>query len=163
MLNIFRKLNPEPAAPALAVWDPVRWMKEGLNWDLFREIGPVLPAALERANTFVPAFEVKETPESFILKADLPEVEEKDLVINLFGNRLTVVGKREAEKENTGDTFYTCERTYGAFRRVFTLPEGVDLEHVTAILKNGVLTIAVPKGLEVQPRKIPVKVPVTQS
>jgi len=163
MLNVFRKLNPEPAAPALAAWDPVRWVRDALGWDPFREIGPFIPQALERVSTFVPAFEVKETPESFIFKGDLPEVLEKDLEISLVGNRLIVIGKREADKENTGETFYACERSYGAFRRAFTLPEGVDLTHVTAMLKDGVLTIAIPKVPEVQPRKIPVKVPVTQS
>jgi len=163
MLSIFRKLNPEPTAPALAAWDPVRWMTEALGWDPFRQIGPFIPQALERVTPFVPAFEVKETPETFIFKGDLPEVLEKDLEISLIGNRLTVAGQRDADKEHKGETFYTCERSYGAFRRAFTLPEGVDLTHVTAMLKDGVLTIAIPKVLEVQPRKIPVKVPVTQS
>lgn len=77
--------------------------------------------------------------------------------MTMTGNRLTISGKREEEKEERGDTYYACERTYGSFSRAFTLPEGADMEHVQADLKASVLTIAVPKKPEVQPKKVAVK------
>ena len=111
-------------------------------------------AGREGAITFSPAFEVKETKESYIFKADLPGVNESDIDITRTGNRLTVGGKREAEKEEQTDTFYTYERTYGSLTRSFTLPDGIDSDHISADLKAGVLTLIVPKTPEAQPKKI---------
>jgi HSP20 family protein len=106
---------------------------------------------------FFPAFEVKETREAYAFRADLPGVEEKNVEITLTANRLTVSGKREEEKEEQGGAFYVSERTYGAFTRSFTLPEGIDGEHITAELTAGVLEIVVPKKPEAQPRKVTLK------
>lgn len=105
---------------------------------------------------FYPSFEVKETEKAYVFKADVPGVKEGDLEVTVTGNRLTVSGKRESEKEEKTDTYYTCERSYGSFSRSFTLPEGTDVGAVTADLKDGVLTVALPKRPEVQPKKIPI-------
>jgi HSP20 family protein len=113
-------------------------------------------AGREGGLTFVPSFEVKETKDAFIFKADLPGVDEKDLEITLTGDRITVSGKRETEKREESDRFYAYERSYGSFSRAFTLPEGVNADNVDAELKNGVLTIKLPKRPEVQPRRITV-------
>ncbi len=66
-------------------------------------------------------------------------------------------GARRAEQRQEGETYYAYERRYGSFSRSFTLPEGVDVENAEADLKNGVLTIAIPKRPEHQPRKISLK------
>jgi HSP20 family protein len=136
--------------------DPAGIARELLRWDPFREIVPsfALPEL-----TFAPAFEIKETKEGYLFKADLPGVVDKDLEITRTGNRLTVSGRREAEREDKGDTYYACERSYGSFVRSFTLPEGVDGEHIHAALADGVLTMMVPKLPEAQPQKIAVKGP----
>jgi HSP20 family protein len=105
---------------------------------------------------FVPAFDVKETKDSFIFKADMPGVDEKDLEITITGDRLLVSGKRESEKQEGNERFFTYERSFGSFSRAFTLPEGVDSEHVQADLKNGVLSLVLPKKPEVQPKRIAV-------
>src|SRR5262249_34538735 len=107
---------------------------------------------------YLAAFEVKETVHAFVIKADVPGIKDADLEINVTGNRLTIAGKREAEKEEKGDRFYLYDRTYGKFTRAFTLPDGVDLLHIHAELKEGVLTLIVPKLPEVQPKKINVNV-----
>jgi HSP20 family protein len=67
---------------------------------------------------------------------------------------LTVSGKREEEKREEGERFYAYERRHGSFTRSFTLPEGVDVEHINAELKEGVLSLTVPKRPEVQPKRI---------
>jgi HSP20 family protein len=103
---------------------------------------------------FAPAFEVKETREGFTFTADVPGVAEKDIEITRTGNRLTVTGRRESTREDKGDTYYICERDYGSFVRAFTLPDGTDSEHTRADLKDGVLTVFVPKLPESQPKKI---------
>jgi HSP20 family protein len=134
-------------------WDPGSWARELLRWDPFREIVPTMPGT---DFGFVPAFEVKENQEGYVFKADIPGVPEKDLDITRTGNRLTVSGKRDAEREEKGETFYAMERSYGSFTRAFTLPEGIDGEHIRAELREGVLTLVVPKMPESQPQKISV-------
>jgi len=121
-------------------------------------MSPFWPAE-EQPVRFTPDFEVKETKEGFVFKADLPGVKEKDLEITMTGNRLTISGKREADMEEKADTYYACECSYGSFTRAFTLPEGTDGDnHSRAELKEGVLTLLLPKKLEQQPRRIEVKV-----
>lgn len=134
-------------------WDPFRLMREVLRWDPFREMAPVLSMDVPR---YAPAFEVKETKDAFIFKADVPGLKEQDIEVNVTGSRLTVSGKREAEKEDKGETFYAYERSYGRFTRSFTVPEQTDLAHVKAELNNGELTIVLPKTATAVAKKIPV-------
>jgi len=135
-------------------------MRQMMNWDPFREIAPSWAATPQ---TFNPAFEVKETPEAFMFKADLPGIKDKDLEVKLTGNRLAISGNREEEKQNKGETFYTYERSYGSFLRTFTLPDGIDGDHVQAELKEGVLTVAVPKKAVAQGKNIAIKSGATKS
>jgi HSP20 family protein len=136
-------------------FDPFERMRELMRFDPLEELGR-LTGGREQAWSFVPAFEVKETKDSYIFKADLPGVKESDLDITLTGDRLTISGKREVEKEEDTDRFYAYERSYGSFSRSFTLPEGVDAEHCSAELKEGVLNLRLPKVPEVQPKRIQV-------
>jgi HSP20 family protein len=136
-------------------WDPFEVMQDLLRWEPFREISRGVFG--EEAGTFLPAFDVKETKDAYVFKADLPGVKESDLEISLTGNRLTLSGRREEEKRDEGEQYFTLERRYGSFSRTFTLPEGVDIEHVRAELKGGVLNVVVPKKPEVQPKKIEIQ------
>jgi HSP20 family protein len=131
-------------------------MKELMTWDPFQAMAQ-LPTIIEGQSTFAPAFDVKETPESFVFSADVPGLKEQDLDVSVTGNRLSVSGKREAEKEEKTDTYYTYERNYGSFSRTFTLPEDVNSEQARADLKDGVLTLVLPKKPEAQAKKIAVK------
>jgi hypothetical protein len=92
-------------------------------------------------------------------KADVPGIQEKDLEVTLTGNRLTIAGKRDTEKEEQNERYYTYERSYGSFTRTFTLPDGADADKLDANLSNGVLSIVIPKKPELQPKKIDVKAP----
>ncbi len=141
-----------PTAPATVdPWE--RWTRNFFGWDPFREMQPF--ASVERA--FTPAFEIKETREGYLFKADLPGTKETDLDITITGSRLTIKGKREEETKQESDTYYCYERSYGSFARAFTLPEGCDGSKAHAELKEGVLTLLVPKTPEAQPKKIDVK------
>jgi HSP20 family protein len=150
-----KKSVPQQAAPMAPAtgWEPSRWFTRMMGFDPFREMTPFFP---EERMTFDPAFEVKETKDCYLFKADVPGIKEADLDISLTGNRLTITGKREAEKENKGDTFYMYERSYGSFARSFTLPEGVNTAAMHADLREGVLSVILPKKPEAQPQKIPV-------
>ena len=152
MANLIRRnQTQEPATTGGNNWDPFRLMRDMLRWDPYRELDTVFTAS-ERA--FAPTFEVAETKDAYVFRADLPGVKESDLDISLTGNRLAISGRREQERHEQGDTFYASERSYGSFTRAFTLPEGIDGDNVSADLKNGVLTLSVPKKPEVQPRKV---------
>jgi HSP20 family protein len=118
-------------------------MRDLFRWDPFQEMRPLWSRDLE---AYAPAFDVKGTKGSFVFKADLPGIKEEDLAVTSTGNRLSVSGKREAEKEEKDDTYYTYERSYGGFTRSFTLPDQADPPHIKAELKNGELTVVVPKA-----------------
>jgi HSP20 family protein len=154
-IAVQKKENGQTPAASLARrdWDPFRMMRDMLRWDPFREMAPVLSAEMP---SYSPAFEVKETKDGFVFKADVPGTKEEDIDVSVTGNRLTISGKREGEKEDKGDTFYMYERSYGTFTRSFTLPEQTDGAHVRAELKNGELTVVVPKTAAAVAKRIPV-------
>lgn len=152
MTNLVVRSGETPRLPAQG--EPLHWMR----WDPFREMAPFSTEAAQPAR-FAPDFEIRETKDGFLFKADLPGVKEKDLEISITGNRLTISGKREAEKDESTDTYYACERSYGAFTRAFTVPEGTAAgNQIRAELNQGVLTLLLPKRPELQARRIEVKV-----
>jgi len=157
MSNITVRNKENGGAPSRIEWEPARLMRDLLRWDPFREMAPAFPMAPAMDFAFAPAFEIRETRDAYVFKADMPGVEEKDLDITRTGNRLTIGGKREAEQEEKGDNYFARERSYGSFVRTFTLPEGIDVEHIQAELKGGVLTLVIPKTPEAQPKKIGLK------
>lgn len=131
-------------------------MRSMLSWDPFREMMPYEVEATMGTYAFEPSFEVKETKDAYLFKADVPGVKQGDLDIALSGNRLSISGKREAEKQEKTDAYYAYERSYGSFTRAFTMPDDIDGGAVHADLRDGVLTVSVGKKPEAQPKKIPV-------
>jgi HSP20 family protein len=130
--------------------DPFQFARDLLSWDPFF-------AGTRQASAFVPAFEVKETNEAFILKGDLPGVAESDLDIAVHNNILTVSGSRQSEERKEGESYALYERQYGSFSRSFSLPDTADGERVEAKLDAGVLTLTIWKKAEAKPRKIALK------
>jgi HSP20 family protein len=152
-ITVQKKSGGQPEMITRREWEPFRAMRELLRWDPFREMTPVFTADLP---AYEPAFEVKETKESFVFKADVPGIKEQDLEVTSAGNRLTVSGKRESEKEEKEENYYAFERSYGSFTRSFTLPEQADSANIHADLKGGELTIVIPKTAAAVARKIPI-------
>lgn len=148
--------RPVVARRPEASFDPLGVMRALLSWDPFHEMVPSLTAD-ERVSVFAAAFDVKETTDAYVFRADVPGVRENEIEVTITGNRLTVSGKREQESEARSDRYYNIERRYGAFSRSFTLPDGADGEHLRASLQDGVLEITVPKKPEVQSRKVEVE------
>src|SRR5438105_1883191 len=108
--------------------------------------------------TWAPLVDVYEDADGITLKAELPEVDAKDVDIQVEGNTLTLKGERKLEKEDKREGYHRIERTYGSFSRTFTLPNTVDVEHITAESKDGVLRVFLPKKAETKPRQIKVAV-----
>ena len=129
--------------------DPYSFARDLLGWDPFLSARPT--------SAFVPAFEVKETTDSYVLRADVPGVEEKDLDVAVHNGVLTVSGSRSAEERKHGESYALYERQYGSFTRSFSLPETADGERIEAKLDAGVLTLTVAKKVEAKPRKITIK------
>jgi HSP20 family protein len=105
-----------------------------------------------------PAVDVSEDKEKIVLTADLPGLQEKDVDIQIEKDVLTLRGERAIERSTDSEHYRRFERVAGAFVRAFTLPPTVDTEKVAAALKDGVLTLTLPKKPEAQPKKISVKV-----
>ena len=107
---------------------------------------------------WVPAMDLVETDDSFVLRADLPGLSEGDVNIELEENDLTVSGERKAEHEERKEGYYRVERATGTFRRSLTLPEGVNADAIGATFDKGVLEVKIPKPEERKPRKVQIQV-----
>jgi len=103
--------------------------------------------------TWAPAVDIYETPNELVVKADLPDVNEKDIDVRVENNLLTIRGERKFEKSVSEENYLRVERTYGAFSRSFSLPNTVNAEAIGAEYKNGVLTVTLPKREESKPRQ----------
>jgi HSP20 family protein len=108
--------------------------------------------------TWAPAVDIYETPNELVVKADLPDVNEKEIDVRVENNLLTIRGERKFEKSVSEENFLRVERTYGAFSRSFSLPNTVNAEAIGAQYKNGVLTVTLPKREESKPRQVKVTV-----
>src|SRR6266699_3834624 len=105
-----------------------------------------------------PAVDVYETEHELVVKADLPEVDPKDLDIRVENNILTIRGERKFEKNVNQENYLRVERAYGSFARSFTLANTVNAEAIKADYQNGVLTLTIPKKEEAKPKQIKVTV-----
>ena len=103
---------------------------------------------------WMPAMDLVESGDDFVLRADLPGMSEEDVSIELEDSTLTISGERKTEHEKEGEGFYRVERATGAFSRSLTLPKGVDADAVTARFDRGVLEVRIPKPQERKPRRI---------
>jgi len=105
-----------------------------------------------------PAVDIYETADSIIIKAELPDVDQKDIDVRIEENTLTLRGERRHEGEVKKENYHRIERYFGTFQRSFSLPATVDQENVAAICEKGVLTITLPKKEETKPKQINITV-----
>jgi len=107
---------------------------------------------------WIPMVDVVETEGEFLLHAELPGVEKKDVKLSIERGVLTLSGQRDQPREETGRRYHRVERTYGRFARSYTMPELVDEQKLTAEFRNGVLTVHLPKSDKAKPKSIEVQV-----
>ena len=107
---------------------------------------------------WAPAVDIYETEYELVVKADLPEVDPKDLDIRVENNILTIRGERKFEKKVEEQNYLRVERAYGSFARSFTLANTVNSDAIKADYQNGVLTLTIPKKEEAKPKQIKVNV-----
>jgi HSP20 family protein len=106
------------------------------------------------AQRWVPAMDLTEAEDHFVLKADLPGLGEDDVSIEVQDNTLTISGERSAEHVQREKGWHRIERAFGRFSRALTLPDGVNPDGVTAEFDKGVLSVRIPKPEARQPRRI---------
>lgn len=106
---------------------------------------------------WAPAVDIREEVDRFVLHADIPGVDPKDIDIHMEAGMLTIKGERENRKKEERDGYKRIERAYGSFYRRFTLPDTADTDHISAKSNNGVLEITIPKQEKIQARKISVE------
>jgi len=112
-----------------------------------------------RANRpWSPAVDIYETENDLVLKADVPEVDPKAIDVRVENQTLTISGERKFEHQNEGQGFHRIERSYGSFVRSFAVPNTFDTEKISAEVKNGVLSVSLPKKEAAKPRQIKVEV-----
>jgi HSP20 family protein len=103
---------------------------------------------------WVPAIDLVEVEDHFVLKADLPGLSQEDVSIEIQDGTLAISGERKSDHEQSEQGFYRVERSYGSFSRSLSLPDGVDADGVTADFADGVLTVQIPKPSERKPRRV---------
>ena len=105
-----------------------------------------------------PAVDIYETENDLVLKADLPEVSQKDIDVRVENQTLTIAGERKFKKEDSTKGFHRIERAYGNFVRSFAVPNTFDTEKISAEFHNGVLTVTLPKKEAAKPRQVKIEV-----
>jgi HSP20 family protein len=107
---------------------------------------------------WTPRVNVEELEDKFEITADLPGMKKEDIEIEVTDGVLTIKGERTFEKEEKEANYHVCERSYGTFRRGFTLPENVNTDAIDAEYKDGILRLDVPKVEPEKPKEVKVKV-----
>lgn len=143
---------------ALVRWEPIREVSSIQNevnrlFDSFFDA----PRADRGPRRWVPAMDLVESGDHYVLRADLPGLTEDDVKIELDERTLTVSGERKRATESEQDGVHRVERAYGSFSRSLTLPAGVDADAISARFDRGVLEVKVPKPAQHKPRRIAIE------
>jgi len=141
---------------ALAPWRGMETLRHEMDrlfdrffeprWDEFEGVGE-----------WAPKLDFSETKDAYVVKAEVPGVEQKDISVQIQDQALTIKGEKHKEKEEKDEQYHRLERSWGAFSRTLALPMGVEAEKVSATFKDGLLTVKLPKAPSAKGTTIPVK------
>ncbi|NDQ58221.1 MAG: Hsp20/alpha crystallin family protein [Acidipila sp.] len=141
-------------------WDPIRTLTS-----LQDEVNRLFENGVNRGNrsasnltAWAPLVDIFETAQELVLKADLPDLDEREIDVRVENNMLTISGERKFEQSERQDNYLRVERAYGTFSRSFALPNTVNPERIDAEYRNGVLTVKMAKREESRPKQIKVAV-----
>ncbi len=142
---------------ALIRWEPVR-EAQTIQQEMNHLFGSFFDSPTARVATtarrWVPAMDVVEEADHYVLSADLPGLDEQDVKVELDGELLTISGERRSEYEERGQGYRRVERASGSFSRSLTLPEGVEADAIEASFEKGVLEVRVPKPQQRKPHRV---------
>jgi HSP20 family protein len=131
-----------------------------VRWDPFREFGNMqrLTSEVEDSyGTWAPVVDIFEMGDNLVIRAEVAGLEKDDVDISVENNTLTLRGERKREMEFEEKDAYRLERSFGIFTRSFILPKTVDPARISALYKNGVLELTIPKIEQAIPRRIEIK------
>jgi HSP20 family protein len=139
----------------IAPWRPFRELDE---WERrFDDLwGRPLSRLPVEERGWLPAVDVFEKEDKFVVKAELPGIKEEDIDVSVIGDTLSIKGEKRTETEVKEKDYYRSERSYGSFYRSIPLPSNVDADKVEASFENGVLEVTLAKSAKVKPKKIAV-------
>jgi HSP20 family protein len=145
----------------LTRWEPLPEMEEFQN-----RLSTLFGRRQRRGNgreeitlpEWTPLADITDDEKEYLIKADLPEMEKKDVKVTVENGVLTISGERKFEKEEKNKKYHRVERGYGTFMRSFTLPDDADASKIKADFKNGVLKVHLPKSEHAKPKQIEVNV-----
>jgi HSP20 family protein len=137
---------------SLSHYDPLA------NLRLFEDAFSRMLTEPQTNRPWAPAVDIYETENELVLKADLPDVDLKDIDVRVENQTLTISGERTFEKSDTTKGYHRIERNYGTFVRSFSVPNSFDTENIAAEFKNGVLSVTLPKKEAAKPRQVKVEV-----
>jgi len=145
---------------AIVRYDPWATMNQ-LQEELNRAFSRVIPSEDDNGSIatsdWAPAVDIKEDENGFVLHADIPGVDPKDIEVSMENGVLTIRGERNVEKEEESEGYKRIERARGTFYRRFALPDSADADKISARGEHGVLEVRIPKVEKVQPRRITVE------
>jgi HSP20 family protein len=144
----------------LTTWDPFRDFDELLTrYSPFYRAGLLRKAGeTDKEFEWSPAADISETENEYVVKADLPGVDKKDVHITIENGQLRLSGERKIEKEAKGENQIRIERFHGTFARTFGLPDDADMAGIKADSSNGSLTIRIPRKKGTKPERIEIQV-----
>lgn len=147
----------------LTRWSPLRElddMHQRLSRFFTSGSGSVDPVTRDEVTVagWLPLVDISEDDQGYVIKAELPEIDKKDVSVRVENGVLTLSGERRFESEEKSRKYHRVERAYGSFTRRFSLPDDADTQQVHAEYKDGVLTVRVAKDAGARPRSIEVKV-----
>lgn len=147
---------------ALIRWEPARELQT-LQQEVNRLFGtffdsPTGNGGALGARRWIPAMDLQEDDDCYVLHADLPGLAEEDVKVELEDDVLTISGERRSERKETREGYQRVERASGRFSRALTLPEGVDPDKIEARIDKGVLEVRIPKPEQRKPRRVAIAV-----
>ena len=142
----------------LTTWKPLRELDKMRGemdrlWDSFFEGRPHV-----RFGEWFPTLDVSETKNDFVVKVELPGMDQKDIDVSLSDGHLTIKGEKKKEKEEKEENYHFIERSYGTFTRSVQLPKEVKHDKISASYKNGILKVVLPKSEEAKKKEVKIKV-----
>jgi HSP20 family protein len=126
-------------------------------WDTFL-FGRPREGGLEETSEWLPAIDVTETKNEFVVNAEIPGMDPNEIDVSLSEGRLTIKGEKKQEREEKEESYHLIERRHGSFARSITLSKGVESDKISASYKDGVLKITLPKSEEAKKKEIKIKV-----
>ena len=161
--------KPDQSSRYVNVWDPLSSFRREFDrlFDDFTAVSGQRPGSILSAEPFgrsefglgqLPAVDIVEHDKDYQVTAELPGMGEKDIDVKFADGVLTIKGEKKEESEEQQKDYYRSERRFGAFQRSFRVPDGIDGDKIEANVKDGVLTVTLPRSEASKPRKVDIEV-----